>query len=183
MGIITKDEIVALIIKRFPDIDINYKDLSFGGDMRDIHVSFNRLKKALDFKASLTVDDGIRELTQALKYGLIKQSIGQALSKHRLDCKVRYNIKWSDTNFWKDKKVVVTGGVGFLGNFVIQKLKEHDVTNIFIPTIEEYDLVQPEAIDRLFNKLLSRMLSFIWQPMSVELVPIASIRLNSSMTI
>jgi len=56
-----------------------------------------------------------------------------------------------DTNFWNDKKVVVTGGVGFLGNFVIRKLKDRGVKNIFIPTIEEYDLVQPEAIDRLFN--------------------------------
>ena len=70
-GNLTKDEIVALIIKRFPDVDVNYKDLSFGGDMRDIHVSFERLNKALGFKAGLTVDDGIRELTQALKTGLI----------------------------------------------------------------------------------------------------------------
>ena len=60
-----------LIIKRFPEVDVNYKDLSFGGDMRDIHVSFERLNKALGFKAGLTVDDGIRELTQALKTGLI----------------------------------------------------------------------------------------------------------------
>jgi nucleoside-diphosphate-sugar epimerase len=74
-GNYSKDEIVALIIKRFPDIDINYKDLSFGGDMRDIHVSFNRLKKALDFKASLSVDDGIRELTQALKYRMISKPL------------------------------------------------------------------------------------------------------------
>ena len=70
-GNLTKDEIVALIIKRFPDVDVNYKDLSFGGDVRDIHVSFERLNKALGFKAGLTVDDGIRELTQALKTGLI----------------------------------------------------------------------------------------------------------------
>ncbi|MGA9396652.1 MAG: GDP-L-fucose synthase [Anaerolineaceae bacterium] len=56
-----------------------------------------------------------------------------------------------DTNFWNGKKVVVTGGVGFLGNFVIRKLKDHGAKNIFIPTIEEYDLVQPEAIIRLFN--------------------------------
>jgi nucleoside-diphosphate-sugar epimerase len=70
-GDLTKDEIVALIIKRFPEVDVNYKDLSFGGDMRDIHVSFERLNKALGFKAGLTVDDGIRELTQALKTGLI----------------------------------------------------------------------------------------------------------------
>jgi GDP-L-fucose synthase len=57
----------------------------------------------------------------------------------------------TETNFWNNKKVVVTGGVGFLGNFVIRKLKDHGVTNIFIPTIEEYDLVDPEAIDRLFQ--------------------------------
>jgi GDP-L-fucose synthase len=57
----------------------------------------------------------------------------------------------TETNFWNNKKVVVTGGVGFLGNFVIRKLKDHGTTNIFIPTIEEYDLVDPEAIDRLFQ--------------------------------
>ncbi|MBN2676983.1 MAG: GDP-L-fucose synthase [Anaerolineaceae bacterium] len=56
----------------------------------------------------------------------------------------------SDISFWNGKKVVVTGGVGFLGNFVINKLKTHGAKDIFIPTIEEYDLVQPEAINRLF---------------------------------
>jgi GDP-L-fucose synthase len=56
-----------------------------------------------------------------------------------------------ENSFWIDKKVVVTGGVGFLGNFVIHKLKHHGASNIFIPTIEEYDLVQPEAVDRLFK--------------------------------
>ncbi len=74
-GNYTKDEIVALIIKRFPEIDVNYKDLTFGGDMRDIHVSFERLNKALGFKANLTVDDGIRELTQALKTGVISNPL------------------------------------------------------------------------------------------------------------
>jgi nucleoside-diphosphate-sugar epimerase len=74
-GNLTKDEIVALIIKRFPDIEVRYKDLSFGGDMRDIHVSFERLKKGLDFTARLSVDDGIRELTQALKSGLISNPL------------------------------------------------------------------------------------------------------------
>jgi nucleoside-diphosphate-sugar epimerase len=74
-GDLSKDEIVALIIKRFPDVDVNYKDLSFGGDMRDIHVSFDRLTQALGFKAGLSVDDGIRELTQALKTGLISNPL------------------------------------------------------------------------------------------------------------
>jgi GDP-L-fucose synthase len=58
----------------------------------------------------------------------------------------------NEKNFWIGKKIVVTGGVGFLGNFVIQKLKEHGAADIFIPTIEEYNLVDPEAVDRLFKK-------------------------------
>jgi GDP-L-fucose synthase len=59
----------------------------------------------------------------------------------------------TETTFWNSKKVVVTGGVGFLGNFVIQKLKNRGVQDIFIPTIEEYNLVAPEAVDRLFNHI------------------------------
>lgn len=74
-GNYTKDEIVALIIKRFPDVDVTYKDLSFGGDMRDIQVSFERLKKEFDFSAVLSVDDGIREITQALKTGMISNPL------------------------------------------------------------------------------------------------------------
>jgi nucleoside-diphosphate-sugar epimerase len=74
-GNLTKDEIVKLIIKRFPDVDVHYKDLSFGGDIRDIHVSFTRLTNALDFKTLLSVDDGIREITQALKTGLISNPL------------------------------------------------------------------------------------------------------------
>ncbi len=59
----------------------------------------------------------------------------------------------TETTFWNNKKVVVTGGVGFLGNFVIQKLKNRGAQDIFIPTIEEFNLVDPEAIDRLFNRV------------------------------
>jgi GDP-L-fucose synthase len=57
----------------------------------------------------------------------------------------------SENVYWQGKNVIVTGGAGFLGNFVTKKLKDHGATNIFIPTIEEYDLVLPEAVDRLFE--------------------------------
>ena len=58
------------------------------------------------------------------------------------------------TTFWKNKKVVVTGGAGFLGSFVIEKLKERGATDIYIPLIEEYDLTDSNEISRLFDTTL-----------------------------
>ena len=36
-------------------------------------------------------------------------------------------------NFWEDKRVIVTGGAGFLGSFVVEKLKARGANDIFIP--------------------------------------------------
>jgi nucleoside-diphosphate-sugar epimerase len=71
-GNYTKDEIVGLVIKRLPETVVEYKDLTFGGDMRDITVSFEKIRRELEFKAELTVDDGVRELVYALRSGLIR---------------------------------------------------------------------------------------------------------------
>ncbi|MBV6450530.1 MAG: UDP-glucose 4-epimerase [Anaerolineales bacterium] len=71
-GNYSKDDIVALVRKRMPEVEIEYKDLTFGGDMRDITVSFAKIKKILGFDTTLDVDDGIRELLFALKSGLIQ---------------------------------------------------------------------------------------------------------------
>jgi GDP-L-fucose synthase len=57
-------------------------------------------------------------------------------------------------NFWVDKRVIVTGGAGFLGSFVIAKLKQRGATDIFIPRIEEFNLVDPNAIRSLYDRTL-----------------------------
>jgi GDP-L-fucose synthase len=54
-------------------------------------------------------------------------------------------------NFWQDKRVCVTGGAGFLGSFVLKKLEERGANKVFIPHIEEYDLTQPDEIDRVLK--------------------------------
>lgn len=45
-------------------------------------------------------------------------------------------------NFWKNKKILVTGGAGFLGSFVVEKLIERgvDFKNIRIPRSTDTDL-------------------------------------------
>jgi nucleoside-diphosphate-sugar epimerase len=71
-GNYTKSDIVNLVLKRMPETVVEYKDLTFGGDMRDITVSFEKIKRALGFDTTLTVDDGVREVLFALKSGLIR---------------------------------------------------------------------------------------------------------------
>ena len=58
------------------------------------------------------------------------------------------------STFWQDKRVVVTGGAGFLGSFVTEKLKERGAADIFIPRFADYNLVDPNAIRRMYADAL-----------------------------
>ncbi len=73
----TKDQIVTLVLKRMPETQVEYKDLTFGGDMRDITVSFGKISRELGFETTLDVDDGIRDLLFALKTDLILDPLNQ----------------------------------------------------------------------------------------------------------
>jgi len=43
-------------------------------------------------------------------------------------------------SFWANKKVIVTGGKGFLGRHVVQELRQRGANKIFIPEYPVYDL-------------------------------------------
>ena len=51
-------------------------------------------------------------------------------------------------SFWTDKRVVVTGGAGFLGTHLVAKLKEHGATNIVVPLSRDNDLREKDACTR-----------------------------------
>jgi NAD(P)-dependent dehydrogenase (short-subunit alcohol dehydrogenase family) len=59
---------------------------------------------------------------------------------------------WPDSRtFWRDKRVIVTGGAGFLGSFVVDKLRQRGAAEIIVPRSRDYDLRDVGAIRRLLG--------------------------------
>lgn len=53
---------------------------------------------------------------------------------------------------WKDKRVVVTGGAGFLGSFVVEKLRQRGCAQIVVPRSRSCDLRETDAIVQLYEE-------------------------------
>ena len=73
-GNYTKDQVVDLVKRHVDGLKVTHKDLSFGGDMRDITVSFAKIKRELGFEPAIGVEEGIVEVRDALQFGLIKDA-------------------------------------------------------------------------------------------------------------
>lgn len=57
---------------------------------------------------------------------------------------------WPDSHqYWRDKRVIVTGGAGFLGSFVVNKLHERGAAEVIVPRSDQYDLVKIDAVRQL----------------------------------
>jgi GDP-L-fucose synthase len=57
----------------------------------------------------------------------------------------------SSEHSWNNKRVILTGGGGFLGSFLTKKLQEKGAGQIFIPLIEQYNLVEISDIQRMYD--------------------------------
>jgi GDP-L-fucose synthase len=55
-------------------------------------------------------------------------------------------------SFWSGKRVVVTGGAGFLGSFIVEKLRARGCGRIVVPRSADCDLVRMEAVERLYRE-------------------------------
>ena len=55
--------------------------------------------------------------------------------------------------FFADRRIVVTGGAGFLGSFILEKLRARGCGEVLVPTIEEYDLVTAVDIERMYDDM------------------------------
>jgi GDP-L-fucose synthase len=57
------------------------------------------------------------------------------------------------SSFFANKRIVVTGGAGFLGGYVIEGLQRRGCKNILVPKIEDYDLVNLRDIVRMYDDM------------------------------
>jgi len=55
------------------------------------------------------------------------------------------------TDYFENRCIVVTGGAGFLGRYVTEGLRRRGCRRIEVPRIEEYDLVDPDDIVRMYD--------------------------------
>jgi GDP-L-fucose synthase len=51
---------------------------------------------------------------------------------------------------WASRRVVVTGGGGFLGSFVVERLRARGCRDVFVPRSRTHDLRSRDAIHRLY---------------------------------
>lgn len=53
--------------------------------------------------------------------------------------------------FWQNRRVCVTGGAGFLGSFIVERLHQRGAREVFVPRSRDYNLVEMEAARRLLD--------------------------------
>ncbi len=57
------------------------------------------------------------------------------------------------STFFENRRIVVTGGAGFLGGYITEKLQKRGCKSILVPKIEDYDLVNINDINRMYNDM------------------------------
>jgi nucleoside-diphosphate-sugar epimerase len=78
----SKKELLDLIKKQLPNLIVSFKEIAFNADMRSIHVAFDKARRVLDFEASIAIEDGIRELVEVLRLGLIPDPFNNKYRNH-----------------------------------------------------------------------------------------------------
>lgn len=82
-GNLTKREVVSLVCSLIDDVEVEYKEISVDGDMRDIGVSYEKIRQALAFYPEISFIDGMEEILEALESGAIPDPTGERYKNNK----------------------------------------------------------------------------------------------------
>ena len=57
----------------------------------------------------------------------------------------------SESSFWHDRRVLVTGGAGFLGSYLVHQLRSMGARHVSVPRSKEYDLRLASDIQKMLG--------------------------------
>jgi nucleoside-diphosphate-sugar epimerase len=78
----SKQELVEIIRTYLPQLKVKYRDASITGDMRSIHVSFQKIRKVLQYETQIDLKQGIEEILWALRAGVISDPLSEKYRNH-----------------------------------------------------------------------------------------------------
>jgi nucleoside-diphosphate-sugar epimerase len=78
----SKQDLVKLISGYLPGLKINYRDASFTSDMQSIDLSFEKIRRAINYEVQIDLEQGIKELLWALNNGVIQDPFNEKYRNH-----------------------------------------------------------------------------------------------------
>jgi nucleoside-diphosphate-sugar epimerase len=78
----TKSHLVELVRQRWPDVQVEQRVMDFRGDMRSLHVSFEKARRVLGFDSHIGLEEGIDELCWALENWVIREPNSDRYRNH-----------------------------------------------------------------------------------------------------
>ena len=81
---------------------------------------------------------------------------------------------------WTDKRIIVTGGAGFLGRHVLERLRARGVkdTNIFVPRRKDWDLTSATDVAKLYRNAFGQKKADVVIHLAAEVGGIGANRAN-----
>jgi GDP-L-fucose synthase len=104
-------------------------------------------------RATLGIEPpGLKESLSRFRAAWQEETKGPAGSRPHLAPKASEAPEAETGDYFRDKRIVVTGGAGFLGQYLVEMLRQRASQTLVVPRSADCDLRQPEIVCRLLDE-------------------------------